>query len=62
MPQQPNTSSPNRPTIPHVTCPRCKTEMRLAIIEPAAMADAGVDTLVFECTCGFAFKQPVAKP
>jgi len=33
--------------------------MRLAVIEPAAMSARARDTLVFECTCGFAYRQPL---
>ena len=44
--------------IPNVKCPRCDSLMRLASIEPAAMS--GRETLVFECTCGFAYKRPVS--
>ena len=52
-------AEPSKPVIPNVTCPRCNTYMRLAIMEPAAMSGTGQDTLVFECVCGFAFKRPV---
>ena len=51
----------DRSVIPEVQCPHCKTNMRLAIIEPATMAAFGRDTLVFECTCGIAIKRPVAE-
>lgn len=46
------------PVIPQVECPHCREGMRLTIIEPAAMSDAGVETLVFECVCGFATRRP----
>jgi hypothetical protein len=45
------------PVIPNVTCPRCHNGMRLALIEPAAMAASGVETLVFECVCGFTYRR-----
>jgi len=33
--------------------------MRLALVEPAAMSGGARDRLVFECTCGFAYRQPL---
>ncbi|HWM46055.1 MAG TPA: hypothetical protein VNR11_03970 [Xanthobacteraceae bacterium] len=45
--------------IPNIKCPRCRGDMRLAVIEPAAMSARARDTLVFECTCGFAYRQPL---
>jgi hypothetical protein len=59
MPQpQAPTSEKLSPTI---DCPRCHSAMRLAIIEPAAMAHAGQDTFVFECVCGFSYKKQPAE-
>jgi hypothetical protein len=58
---QPHVPTPEK-LIPQIDCPRCHSAMRLAIIEPAAMAYAGQDTLVFECVCGFSYKkQPVER-
>jgi hypothetical protein len=61
MAQQQQSQSSQRRTIPHVECPRCHTSMRLALIEPAGATESGRDTLVYECICGFAFKQPVTE-
>ena len=57
MSQELKHDSEERPVIPVVTCPRCHQHMRLALIEPAAMAASGRETFVFECVCGFAYRQ-----
>jgi hypothetical protein len=57
---QPHVPTSERLT-PKIDCPRCRSAMRLAIIEPAAMAYAGKDTFVFECVCGFSYKKQPAE-
>jgi hypothetical protein len=50
------------PVIPTVNCLRCQKPMRFTIMEPATVAALKVDTLVFECDCGFVRKQPANPP
>jgi RNase P subunit RPR2 len=59
MSQQQSSYSPSNPLIPQLACPRCRSVMKLALMEPAALSASGRDTLVFQCTCGFSYKQPM---
>jgi hypothetical protein len=42
--------------VPEVVCPRCRSVMRLATIEP--MVNSGDNRMLFECSCGVAFRRP----
>jgi hypothetical protein len=42
--------------VPEVVCPRCRSIMRLATIEP--MVNSGDNRMLFECSCGVAFRRP----
>lgn len=59
MSQQQSSYSRSNPLIPHFACPRCRSPMKLALVEPAAASASGRDTLVFRCICGFSYKQPM---
>lgn len=59
MTQQQSSYPPSSPLIPKVECPRCRDFMRLTLMEPAALSPGKRDSLVFQCTCGFSFKQPM---
>ena len=59
MTQQKSSYPPYSPLIPKVECPRCREIMRLALMEPAALSPLKRDALVFQCTCGFSYKQPM---
>jgi hypothetical protein len=53
MAQQTHSRSTDQ-RLPIANCICCKIGMRLTIIDTATRP--GVDTLVFECTCGFSIK------
>jgi hypothetical protein len=62
MPRHQEVPPSSAPIIPIVTCPRCRTAMRLASIEPGAMTRSGQDTLVFQCmTCAHGYRRALER-